>query len=152
MHSSLSPPSPLFSLLLSYSTGRPRRCGWLDIPVVQHAHMLSNFTSINITKLDIFAAIKEIKIGVAYKLDGKVLPAGVIPDTLEELAQVEVVYESFPGWMCDISKCKSFDELPVNARKYLLRIEELLGVPISWVGVGAGRLEMATRGFKEIQQ
>jgi len=129
------------------TTGRPRRCGWMDIPIIQYSHALNHYNSINITKLDVLSKLSEIKIGVAYKLNGNVLPAGMMPSTLRELAAVEVIYETLPGWQSDISKIKKFEDLPTNAKAYLNRIEKLSGIPISWVGVGAGRLDMATKGF-----
>jgi len=129
------------------TTGRPRRCGWLDIPVIQYSHALNNYASVNITKLDVLSDLKEIKIGVSYKLNGKKLEAAHMPALLNDLAKVEVVYETHQGWQCDISKVTKFDKLPSAAKNYLKRVEELSGVPISWVGVGAGRLEMATKGF-----
>lgn len=130
------------------TTGRPRRCGWLDIPVLRYSHALNNYESLNITKLDVLSTLPEIKIGVAYKLRGKKLQYGHMPSTLSELAAVEVEYETHKGWMCDISKAETFDDLPHEARSYLKRVEELVEVPISWVGVGPGRTEMATRGFE----
>eukprot|EP00455_Lapot_gusevi_P000522 TRINITY_DN10236_c0_g3_i2.p1 TRINITY_DN10236_c0_g3~~TRINITY_DN10236_c0_g3_i2.p1 ORF type:complete len:466 (+),score=198.38 TRINITY_DN10236_c0_g3_i2:76-1473(+) len=130
------------------TTGRPRRCGWLDIPVVQYSHMLNNYTSLNITKLDVLSDLDEVKIGVAYKLNGKRLRPGQMPAALEDLKRVEVVYESMPGWKCDISKIRTFEELPEAARNYLKRIEELTKIPITWVGVGAGREDMALQGFR----
>jgi adenylosuccinate synthase len=132
------------------TTGRPRRCGWLDIPVVRYSTFLNGYTSLNITKLDVMSDLKEIKIGTHYTIDGKRLPDGAMPSTIAELAKVQVQYETMPGWLCDISKCKTMDQLPVAARNYLKRIEELTGVPISWVGVGAGRHEMATNGFTQL--
>lgn len=130
------------------TTGRKRRCGWLDIPLVQYTHMLSGFSSINITKLDVLNDLEEIKIGVKYVIDVQELPPGMMPDTMESLGKVEVVYESLPGWQSDISDVKRYEDLPENAQKYCKRIEELLGgLPISWVGTGPGRLEMATQGF-----
>lgn len=85
--------------------------------------------------------------GVSYSLRGKRLPPGLMPSVLEDLAAVTVDYETFPGWKCDISKARSWAELPANARAYLQRVEQLVGVPVSWVGVGPGRLDMATQGF-----
>ncbi len=85
--------------------------------------------------------------GVSYSLRGKRLPPGLMPSVLEDLAAVTVDYETFPGWKCDISKARSWAELPANARTYLQRVEQLVGVPVSWVGVGPGRLDMATQGF-----
>jgi adenylosuccinate synthase len=130
------------------TTGRPRRCGWLDIPVIQYSHALNNYNSINITKLDVLSSLKEIKIGVGYKLRGKMLSPGMMPSTLDQLANVDIVYETMRGWQTDISKCKTVDDLPKEARAYLKRIEELTSIPISWVGVGPGRHDMATKGFK----
>jgi len=129
------------------TTGRPRRCGWLDLPVVHYSQIINNFSSINITKLDVLSSHKELQIGTHYKINGKRLPNGVMPDTLSQLAKVEVEYETLPGWQSDISKITKFDDLPKNAKAYLNRVEELLGIPISWIGTGPGRLEMATKGF-----
>jgi len=130
------------------TTGRPRRCGWLDIPVLQYSHAINHYQSLNVTKLDVLSEFPQIKIGVAYKVAGKRLPPGLMPSTLAELEKVELEYETVPGWQSDISKCKTFDELPAAAKNYLKRIEELVGVPVSWVGVGAGRHSMATKGFE----
>jgi len=91
--------------------------------------------------------LKEVKIGVAYRLKGKVLPPGLMPSLLSDLSAVEVIYETMPGWQKDISKVTRFQDLPPQAQAYLKRVEVLTGIPISWVGVGAGRLEMATQGF-----
>jgi len=124
------------------TTGRPRRCGWLDLPVVNYSQCLNNFQSINITKLDVLSAQDELKIGVAYEIEGKKLPKGYMPATLTELAKVKVVYETMPGWKSDISKITEYEKLPQAARNYLDRIEDLLKIPISWVGVGPGRHSM----------
>jgi adenylosuccinate synthase len=129
------------------TTGRPRRCGWLDLPVVHYSHIINNFQSINITKLDVLSSHKELKIGTHYRIDGRRLPQGAMPSTLQELAKVQVEYETLPGWNSDISKITLFEELPPHAKAYLNRIEELVGVPISWIGTGPGRKEMATKGF-----
>lgn len=129
------------------TTGRPRRCGWLDVPLVRYSHAINNYASINITKLDVLSGFKEIKIGVAYMLDGKRLPDGLMPANLKDYARVTVEYETMKGWSQDISKARKFSELPVEAQDYLKRVEQLTDVPISWVGVGAGRLDMATQGF-----
>jgi len=129
------------------TTGRPRRCGWLDVPVVQYSHMLNNYTSINITKLDVLSDLDEIKIGVSYSLDGKPLPAGLMPGRLEDLARVQVNYESLKGWKSDITKCTEFKDLPKQAQAYIKRVEQLTRLPVSWVGVGAGRKSMIPQGF-----
>lgn len=131
------------------TTGRKRRCGWLDIPVVQYGHMLNSYGSINLTKLDVMDDLDEIKIGVAYSINGQRLPPGRMPSTLEDLYAVEVEYETMPGWKCSISHCKHFDELPVEAKNYITKIEQLVGCPVSFVGVGPGRDEMAVREFTD---
>lgn len=77
------------------TTGRPRRCGWLDLNVIRYAHMLNDFSSINITKLDVLDGMKEIKIGCKYQIDGKDID--YMPSTIEELNKVSVVYETLPG-------------------------------------------------------
>lgn len=124
------------------TTGRRRRCGWLDIPLLQYSTLVNNYTSINITKLDILNGFDDIKIGVAYQVGGEQLPPGMMPSTLEDLRQVEVIYETMRGWQEDISKCNSWDELPEAAKAYVRRIEKLVGVPVSWIGVGPNRSQM----------
>ena len=126
------------------TTGRPRRCGWLDLPVVQYSHALNGYDSLNITKLDVLTGLPSIKIATSYTLNGRTLPAGYMPATLQELAAVQVVYEELPGWSEDLSQCRTIEQLPQNAKSYLARIEQLTSVPVSWVGVGAGRENMAT--------
>lgn len=126
------------------TTGRPRRCGWLDIPVLRYSNFINGYTSINITKLDVLSTFKEIKIGTHYEIDGVRLPDGHMPSMLDQLSKVKVVYETMPGWNCDISKVTSFDQLPTEAKNYLKRIEQLVQVPISYVGTGPGRTEMIT--------
>ena len=124
------------------TTGRERRCGWLDIPVLRYSNMVNGYSSINITKLDVLSGFKEIQIGTHYTVNGTRLPDGHMPATIPELAKVQVEYETVPGWMCDISKAKSFADLPANAQKYVKRVEELLNIPVSYIGVGPGREEM----------
>ncbi|MDP2690863.1 MAG: adenylosuccinate synthase [bacterium] len=125
------------------TTGRPRRCGWLDTVVLKYSHMINDFTSLNVTKLDVLDELEELKIAVSYSFQGKKLTA--FPSNLEVLANVEVEYETMPGWKMDISKVKTFDELPEAARNYIKRIEELVGCPVKWIGVGPGREEMIER-------
>jgi len=119
------------------TTNRPRRCGWLDIPQMKYSNLINGYTALNLTKLDVLTGLKEIKIAVRYNLNNKELLG--MPGNLKRLYDVEVVYEIFEGWKEDISKCKNFDDLPQNARKLVKHIEELIGVRIKWIGVGAGR-------------
>eukprot|EP01120_Amphizonella_sp_Union-15-10_P004922 TRINITY_DN15684_c0_g1_i1.p1 TRINITY_DN15684_c0_g1~~TRINITY_DN15684_c0_g1_i1.p1 ORF type:complete len:433 (+),score=88.05 TRINITY_DN15684_c0_g1_i1:119-1417(+) len=119
------------------TTGRPRDCGWLDMVQLKYAHDVNGFTSIAVLKLDVLSGLKEVKIALAYKKGGKVLNS--FPSSVADFSDVEVQYENFPGWTEDISKVRNFSDLPTNAQKYINRIEELLGVPIGWIGVGPKR-------------
>jgi adenylosuccinate synthase len=125
------------------TTGRKRRCGWLDLVVLKYSTMINGYTSINITKLDVLDGFKEIKVGIAYKLNGKTLTS--FPEDLHELAKVEVEYETLKGWEQDITKVKSYDDLPENAKLYLEYIEKFLGVPIEWIGTGPARDSMVEK-------
>ena len=125
------------------TTGRPRRCGWLDSVILQYSQSINRFESLNLTKLDVLSGFPELKIGVEYWFEGKRVPS--FPSHLEVLANVEVVYETLPGWSEDISSARKFQDLPREARHYIARIEEIVKVPIRWIGVGAGRDEMIER-------
>lgn len=133
------------------TTGRRRRCGWLDMVVARYGTLINGYTSINITKLDVLSDLDELKIGVSYNIDGSELPDGMMPSTLDSLAKATVNYETLPGWKCDISDAKTFDELPENAQRYITRIEELAGVPVSWIGTGPNRDAMVTKGFEALK-
>ena len=130
------------------TTGRKRRCGWLDTVVLRYAHMLNGFSSLNVTKLDVLDELPEIKIGVGYSVGGVALAPGQMPSALEDLANVEVQYETLKGWGVSTAGTRKFADLPPAARAYVRRIEQLVGVPVAWVGTGPGRLEMVTRGFE----
>ncbi|KAI9080779.1 hypothetical protein K1719_037292 [Acacia pycnantha] len=120
------------------TTGRPRRCGWLDVVALRYCCQINGFSSLNLTKLDVLSDFAEIKLGVSYKLvDGT--PVKSFPSDLRLLDQLKVEYEVLPGWKCDISSIRDYSELPRAARLYVERIEELLGLPIHYIGVGPGR-------------
>jgi adenylosuccinate synthase len=125
------------------TTGRPRRCGWLDTVVLKYSHMINRFDYLNVTKLDVLSEQAELKIGVGYIYKGKKLTS--FPANLEVLANVEVEYETLPGWQSDITKVRSYADLPDAAKKYIERIEQLVGCPAKWVGVGPGREEMVEK-------
>uniref|UniRef100_A0AAR2K7H4 Adenylosuccinate synthetase n=1 Tax=Pygocentrus nattereri TaxID=42514 RepID=A0AAR2K7H4_PYGNA len=122
------------------TTGRKRRCGWLDLVLVKYAHMINGFTALALTKLDILDILQEIKVGVAYKVDNECIPH--FPANQEVLQRVEVQYETLPGWNSDTSAARTFEDLPENAQKYVHFIEEHLGVPVKWIGVGKSRESM----------
>jgi len=119
------------------TTGRKRRCGWLDLVILKYAHMINGFTAIALTKLDILDVLDEIKVGVAYKINGKRVPH--FPANMEVLHKVEVEYETFPGWKSDTSAARKWSDLPPKAQNYIRFIENHIGVPIKWVGVGKSR-------------
>ena len=123
------------------TTGRKRKCGWLDLNVVNFSNKLNGYSSLNITKLDVLTGIETLKVATHYELDGKKLD-GSMPADINQLARCEPKYVSMPGWTEDITKCTSFESLPSNAQNYLRFIEQQTGVPISWVGTGPKREEM----------
>eukprot|EP00877_Chromochloris_zofingiensis_P010992 jgi/Chrzof1/6146/Cz17g13050.t1 len=120
------------------TTGRPRRVGWLDMVALRYVNKINGLTHLNLTKLDVLSDLAEIKIGVAYEADGRTYTSAV-PADLDILEKATVKYETLPGWRTDISKVRSWQELPQNAKLYAQRIEDLAGVPIKWIGVGPGR-------------
>ncbi len=121
------------------TTGRPRRCGWLDVVVLKNATRINSLTEIAVTKLDVLTGFKTLKLCVGYEYKGKVFD-DVVANGID-LDACKPVYEEIPGWEEDLRDVREFDELPANARKYLQRIEDLLGVPTSLVSIGPGRGE-----------
>ncbi|GAA0138338.1 ligase [Lithospermum erythrorhizon] len=120
------------------TTGRPRRCGWLDIVALKYCCQINGFSSLNLTKLDVLSNLPEIPLGVSYKLaDGT--PVNAFPADLRTLEQIKVDYEVMPGWQTDISSIRKYSNLPKAACQYIARIEELVGVPVNYIGIGPGR-------------
>lgn len=119
------------------TTGRIRRVGWLDLELVRTAVELSGVTEICLTKLDILSGLEEIQVCVNYKLDGKAVRYADVD--AYGLDRVECVYQTVPGWQEDISKARSFEELPANAKMYVKMIEIAAGAPVKWIGVGPER-------------
>ncbi len=119
------------------TTGRRRRCGWLDTVVLNNSARLNGLTGLAITKLDVLGGLEEIKICPAYLYKGERVEA--FPANLKVLESCEPLYETLPGWEEDISHLRRYDDLPTNVRGYLKRIEELTGVPVQIVSVGPGR-------------
>jgi len=124
------------------TTGRPRRCGWLDGFVLSMNCKRWGVNKLFLTKMDILDGMEKINICSAYKINGKILR--VYPSTLEELEKVEPVYEELSGWENSRS-AKTFDDLPENARYYIKRVEQLAGCPIGWVSTGPNRSETIIR-------
>lgn len=119
------------------TTGRPRRCGWLDAAVVRYAGIISGIDYMAITRLDILDQLDTLKLCVGYKYKGETLKE--FPASLKVLAEVEPIYEELPGWKTDTSKIRSYQELPENARKYVERLSEVADIKIGIVSVGPGR-------------
>ena len=119
------------------TTGRPRRCGWLDACVVKYAAQINGLDCIALTRLDILDTFPEIKLCVAYKLDGKILDE--FPASLNMLAKVEPVYETFSGWLTPTCDIHTYGELPLNCRRYIERLSEVAGARIGIVSVGPER-------------
>ena len=126
------------------TTGRKRKCGWLDLNVVKYANKINGFTSINITKLDVLSGIPILKVATHYELDGQKLE-GSMPATVEDLGRCKTIYQELPGWEEDITNCTTFESLPGAAQEYLKFIERQTGVPVSWVGTGPARESMFIR-------
>lgn len=119
------------------TTGRPRRCGWLDLVMLRYAVSVNGLSEVMLTKMDILSGLDELKLAVAYDIDG--VTYEYPPVTNEELEQATAVYETLEGWQEDISGCRTFAELPEAARKYIQRVSELCDVPINVVSVGPER-------------
>jgi adenylosuccinate synthase len=122
------------------TTGRPRRCGWFDTPVARYATRVNGVTDFVLTKLDVLTGMDEVPVCVAYEVDGR--RCDELPMTQAEFARAKPIYETFPGWTEDISAARTLDELPVNARDYVVALEKMIKAPISAIGVGPGRDEV----------
>ena len=126
-------------------TGRPRRCGWLDLVALRYAVRVNGLTCLALTKLDILTGLKEIKICNAYKLGDETITD--FPTSIAKLSKVKPLYTVMPGWNEDVSDVRTFEELPENARKYVENIEEVTGVPVVLIGVGCQREQLVLRGL-----
>lgn len=125
------------------STGRRRRCGWLDLVVVKYSNSINYYTSLNLTKLDVLDTFESIKIAIAYKLDGEELDS--YPADLDILNRAEVVYHEMPGWQKPTTNARTYYDLPKAARDYVEYIEKFVGVKIKYIGTGPDREAMIQR-------
>lgn len=125
------------------NTGRKRRCGWYDSVVARYAARVNGFTDFFLTKLDVLTGIGEIPICVAYDVDGKRFDE--MPVNQSDFHHAEPIYETMPAWEEDITECRTFEELPQKAQDYILRLEELSGAQMSYIGVGPGREQTIER-------
>lgn len=126
------------------TTGRRRRCGWLDLVVLRYSNLINGYTSLNLTKLDVLDSLPTLQIAVGYKLDGKPLDS-FFPADLSVLERCEVEYVEMPGWMESIEEVTEYEKLPVKCREYVEFVEKFLGVPIGWIGVGPAREAMIVK-------
>lgn len=125
------------------TTGRARRCGWFDAVIVRYAARVNGLTSISLMLLDVLSGFDTIKICTAYKMGDKVLRE--FPASLEDLAKCEPIYEELEGWSDDLTSMEGYEELPENAKKYIAKIEELVGVSVDMVSVGPNRAQTIIR-------
>lgn len=122
------------------TTGRPRRCGWLDTVMLRYSAQVNGFDQMVLTKLDVLSGFEMLQIAAAYELDGARLTA--MPSTVEELARVQPVYESLPGWSEDLTGIRRWSDLPDAARRYVERIADLCETPITTISVGPERSQL----------
>jgi adenylosuccinate synthase len=127
------------------STGRPRRCGWYDAVAVRFSVRLAGYSSIALTKLDVLDGFERLLVARAYRDPADGREWTTVPASTTVYERLEPIYEELPGWQADTTACRSWDELPANARAYVERLEELASVPISHVSVGPERDQMIVR-------
>jgi adenylosuccinate synthase len=125
------------------TTGRPRRCGWADAVVGRYATRINGVSDFVLTKLDVLTGLEKVPICVAYDVDGRRFEE--MPVGQSDFHHARPVYEELDGWWEDITAARTFEDLPANARAYVLRLEELIGARISAIGVGPGRHEIIER-------
>jgi len=125
------------------TTGRPRRCGWYDAPIARYAARINGITDFVLTKLDVLTGLETIPVCVAYEIGG--VRVDEVPVNQSDFHHAVPIYEEFPGWTEDITGVTSFDELPQNARDYVLAVEAISGSRISAIGVGPGRDAIVVR-------
>lgn len=139
------------------TTKRPRRCGWIDLVALRYAHRINRFTAFAMTKLDVLDGLAQVAVCDRYRMrtdrtdsDGQPMDPvyeeiDYFPADVNDLDRCEPVFTKFPGWSEPTTECREFSELPVNARSFVLKVEELLKVDIRWIGVGPGREALITR-------
>jgi len=124
------------------TTGRPRRCGWLDLVALAYAVRINGINELTKTKLDVLDTFDHVHVCTAYELDGELITD--FPLRIETLERIRPVYETFPGWKSPTRNCRHRDELPIEVKSYLHRIETYLEVPIKIISTGPAREETIT--------
>ncbi|MGL5254396.1 MAG: adenylosuccinate synthase [Brevinema sp.] len=127
------------------TTNRPRRCGWLDMTILRYAVSINGFTDLALTKIDVLSGWKKIPLCIGYEINGKTVD--YVPSDTNLSAIAKPIYEYFDGWTEDISGCRQFEDLPLNAQRYIKRIEELSECPVSIISVGRGREQCIIRSL-----
>ncbi|MBF0489003.1 MAG: adenylosuccinate synthase [Candidatus Omnitrophica bacterium] len=125
------------------TTGRPRRCGWFDAVLVRYAAIINGASELAIMKLDVLDGLETLKIAVAYKYKGKIYKD--FPHDLDVLSKCEIVYETMKGWKESTREARKYSQLPLNARRYVERLEKLVGVRVKYISVGSKRDEIVVR-------
>ncbi len=129
------------------TTGRRRRCGWFDGPIANYASRVNGLTDIAVTKLDVLSAFDTIKVCV-LPTTSMASVTRACPEHQVRFEHVKPIYEELPGWKCDITGCRSFEELPQEAQDYVAFIEDLAHTRVTFIGVGAGREQIINRFWK----
>jgi adenylosuccinate synthase len=131
-------------------TGRPRRCGWFDVPLLRYTATVNGFDSLIMTKLDVLDTLDEIPVCVSYRVEGK--ETCIMPSTFRGMQSIEAVYERLPGWKSSTRGCSSFDALPARARDYLRFLEERTGVEVGCISTGPERTETIIRKGSKLER
>jgi len=126
------------------TTGRPRRCGWLDVVAIRFSAMVNGMTGLSLTLLDVLGGLDELKICKAYRCDGVV--SADLPGDWDSIKECVPVYDELPGWQEDLSEIRRFADLPANAQAYVKHAEALVGVPVEFISVGPERTQTIERG------
>jgi adenylosuccinate synthase len=121
------------------TTGRPRRCGWLDLVILRYAARINGLDELALTKLDVLSGLKKLRVAIAYEREGERIEHFPAEFGVESLAQWEPIYEELPGWEEDITDVRRRADLPQQARNYVAHIEEWTGIPVTFIGVGPER-------------
>ena len=119
------------------ATGRSRRCGWFDAALLKRSAQVNGLSGLCITKLDVLDGIDELKLCTGYELDGHV--TDILPMGADDIARCKPIYETLPGWEADLTHCRRLTDLPPAARRYVERLSQLLGLPVSIISVGPDR-------------
>jgi adenylosuccinate synthase len=132
------------------STGRPRRCGWYDAVAARYAARINGLDALALTKLDVLDGLSEIKVCTAYRCGGETLAE--LPTQVGQLAACEPVYETLPGWARPAAGAHRYEDLPTEAQRYVTRLEEVTGVPITIISTGSGREETIIRDHPPVSR